>query len=133
MDVFLKMKSLKCERLRLLVHIYLLDGLKKRMKEYMRQYLVTNLRSKKEKDSSANCSNWDSKLKHLIKQFRNDLRFSSIDTFWLDFFKDHFKNETCSKNNTSLRQNSFYSYLYQSKDLLQKDCKRKIDYLYYGS
>ena len=82
--------------------------------------------AEKRKESMGNYGNWDSVLKHLIRYSGNSLNFSDVNSVWLEGFKDYLKNKARTKSNTSLSQNSCYSYFNKVKTCLKQAIKDKV-------
>jgi len=82
--------------------------------------------TEKRKDSDGNHGNWRSTLVHLKKFVKFDLTFSQIDVKWLEDFKEFLNNETRTKSNTPLSQNSKNSYFNKVRAALKAAYKEGI-------
>jgi integrase len=177
MNVILRKKKLVNGKLSLYLDISLPNEAVKRRKEYLKLYVVSNPKTKAERDtnkktlllaesirsqkllaiqqanygfvpsgtagnsnfidyfseqaekrkaSKGNYGSWDSVLKYLIKHSGHDLMFHEVTVSWLEDFKDYLKNRARTKSNTSLSQNSCYSYFNKVRACLNQAMKDKM-------
>ncbi len=82
--------------------------------------------TEKRKESTGNYGNWDSVYKHLVNFAGNKVPFADINAEWLERFKDYLAKEARTKSNTSLSQNSCYSYYNKVRACLKQAMKDKI-------
>ncbi len=71
-------------------------------------------------ESTGNYGNWDSSLKHLIKNKGQIVPIKDINTDWVNGFKNYLLNEARSKSNKPLSQNSCHSYFNKLKACLNQ-------------
>lgn len=82
--------------------------------------------AEKRKDSSGNYGNWDSIIKHLESFSTSDVAFSKLDRKYVQDFKEYLDKKARTKSNTSLSQNSKYSYFNKFRAGLKQAVKDGI-------
>ena len=80
----------------------------------------------KRKASKGNHGNWTSALKHLKEFVKFDVTFGQINAKWLEDFKYYLNNESRTKSNTPLSQNTKNSYFNKVKAALNQAHKEGI-------
>jgi integrase len=78
------------------------------------------------KDSSGNYGNWGSMIKHMESYVEGDVTFAQIDRQFVLGFKYFLDKETKTKSETSLSENSKYSYFNKFRAALKQAVKDGI-------
>jgi integrase len=82
--------------------------------------------AEKRRDSDGNYGNWLSALKHMKKWGKSDVKFSDIDTEWLEDLKYYFVHEAKTKQGKPLSKNSCVSYFNKVRAALKQAVKDEI-------
>jgi len=80
----------------------------------------------KRRDKTGNWGNWDSAIKHLHKYAPKGVTFSQINKEWLEGFKEYLLNDSKSKYDKELAQNSKLSYFNKVRATLKQAAKDGI-------
>lgn len=84
------------------------------------------LLTEKRKESTGNYGNWLSALKHLKTFSKKDIKFSQIDSQWLEKLKHYFVYEAKTKHGQNLSKNSCVSYFNKIRAALKQAVKEEI-------
>lgn len=82
--------------------------------------------AEKRKSSTGNYGNWDSMIKHLETFKPFDIAFAQVDRQFVQGFRNFLDQETRTKSNVGLSQNSKYSYFNKFKAALKQAVKDGI-------
>lgn len=82
--------------------------------------------TEKRHESDGNYGNWLSAFKHLKKFKRGEVKFSEINTEWLEDLKFYFVHEAKTKHKERLSQNSCSSYFNKIRAALKQAVKEGI-------